>query len=185
MTGRTPASSSRRPDLRRAGAHRGCGYEQARMDRPHGSGQEMGRHARRNHGGPGSRQHLRGQARELIAQLVARSKDERPGRRGIVTEESITLDERRGMMAQRATEIRRRLAHVEVDRVALKQRRGDLEKFLLTAPGNHLGRGGGEGELPDHAPGRHTGGPQSAPAEADRGRAQRFQKALGRAEKHT
>ena len=39
------------------------------------------------------------------------------------------------MMAQRATEIRRRLAHVEVDRAALRQRRGELEKFLLTAPG--------------------------------------------------
>lgn len=56
-----------------------------------------------------------------------------------MTEESITLDERRGMMAQRATEIRRRLAHVEVDRVALKQRRGDLEKFLLTAPATTWG----------------------------------------------
>jgi hypothetical protein len=56
-----------------------------------------------------------------------------------VTEESITLDERRGMMAQRATDIRRRLAHVEVDRVALQQRRGDLEKFLLTAPGTTWG----------------------------------------------
>ena len=56
-----------------------------------------------------------------------------------MTEESITLDERRGMMAQRATEIRRRLAHVEVGRVALQQRRGDLENFLLTAPGTTWG----------------------------------------------
>ena len=56
-----------------------------------------------------------------------------------MTEESITLDERRGMMAQRATEIRRRLAHVEVDRAALKERRGELEKFLLTAPGTSWG----------------------------------------------
>lgn len=56
-----------------------------------------------------------------------------------MTEESITLDEHRGMMAQRATEIRRRLAHVEIDRVTLLQRRGDLEKFLLTAPGTTWG----------------------------------------------
>jgi hypothetical protein len=39
------------------------------------------------------------------------------------------------MMAQRATEIRRRLAHVEVDRTALRERRDELERFLLTAPG--------------------------------------------------
>lgn len=39
------------------------------------------------------------------------------------------------MMAQRATEIRRRLAHVEVDRAVLRQRRDGLERFLLTAPG--------------------------------------------------
>ena len=51
-----------------------------------------------------------------------------------MTEESITLDERRGMMAQRATEIRRRLAHVEVDQAALRERREVLERFLLTAP---------------------------------------------------
>lgn len=56
-----------------------------------------------------------------------------------MTEESITLDERRGMMAQRATEIRRRLAHVEVDREAVQERRGELEKFLLTAPGTTWG----------------------------------------------
>lgn len=50
-----------------------------------------------------------------------------------MTDDAITLDARRGMMAQRATEIRRRLAHVEADQDALRQRRGDLEKFLLTA----------------------------------------------------
>jgi len=56
-----------------------------------------------------------------------------------VTDKSITLDERRGMMAQRATEIRRRLAHAELDRAALRQRRGELEKYLLTAPGTTWG----------------------------------------------
>lgn len=52
-----------------------------------------------------------------------------------MAEESITLDEHRGMMAQRATEIRRHLADVEVDRAAQRQRRDDLESFLLAAPG--------------------------------------------------
>ena len=46
----------------------------------------------------------------------------------------IQLDEHRGMAAQHATEIRRRLAEVEADQVALRDRRTELEKFLLTAP---------------------------------------------------
>jgi len=53
--------------------------------------------------------------------------------------EPIALDEHRGMAAQRTTEIRRRLAHIEVDWAALQQRRGELEKFLLTAPGTSWG----------------------------------------------
>ena len=44
------------------------------------------------------------------------------------------LDERRGMAAQQATEIRRRRAEVEADQAALRQRRTELEKFLLAAP---------------------------------------------------
>jgi hypothetical protein len=43
------------------------------------------------------------------------------------------------MMAQRATDIRRRLAHVEIDRATLRERRGELEKFLLAAPGTSWG----------------------------------------------
>ena len=35
---------------------------------------------------------------------------------------------------QQATEIRRRLAEVEADQEALRERRTDLEKFLLAAP---------------------------------------------------
>ena len=46
----------------------------------------------------------------------------------------IVLDEHRGMAAQRATEIRRRLAEVEADQAALRERRTELEKFLLAAP---------------------------------------------------
>jgi hypothetical protein len=47
--------------------------------------------------------------------------------------EPIVLDEQRGMAAQQATEIRRRLAEVEGDQAALRQRRTELEKFLLAA----------------------------------------------------
>lgn len=46
----------------------------------------------------------------------------------------IVLDEHRGMAAQQATEIRRRLSEVEADQAALRERRTDLEKFLLAAP---------------------------------------------------
>ena len=46
----------------------------------------------------------------------------------------IELDDHRGMRAQRATEIRRRLAEVEADQSALRERRTELEKFLLAAP---------------------------------------------------
>ena len=46
----------------------------------------------------------------------------------------VVLDEHRGMMAQKATEIRRHLAAVEAQQVALRQRQAELEKFLLAAP---------------------------------------------------
>src|SRR4029453_1331272 len=46
----------------------------------------------------------------------------------------IVLDEHRGMAAQEATEIRRRLAEVEADQATLRERRTELEKFLLAAP---------------------------------------------------
>ena len=49
-------------------------------------------------------------------------------------DDPIVLDEHRGMGAQKATEIRRRLSEVEADQVALRQRRTELEKFLLAAP---------------------------------------------------
>ena len=46
----------------------------------------------------------------------------------------IDLDEHRGMAAQKATEIRRRLAEVEADQAALRQRRAEVERFLVAAP---------------------------------------------------
>jgi hypothetical protein len=44
------------------------------------------------------------------------------------------LDDRRGMAAQVATDLRRMRAEVEADQAALKQRREDLEKLLASAP---------------------------------------------------
>ena len=55
-------------------------------------------------------------------------------RRAVVRDDPVVLDERRGMAAQKATEIRRRRAEVEADQAALRQRRTELEKFLLAAP---------------------------------------------------
>ncbi|MGH6898341.1 MAG: hypothetical protein ACREJ5_17615 [Geminicoccaceae bacterium] len=49
-------------------------------------------------------------------------------------QDPIVLDEHRGMAAQQATEIRRRLSEVEADQAALRDRRTELEKFLLAAP---------------------------------------------------
>jgi hypothetical protein len=49
----------------------------------------------------------------------------------------IVLDEHRGMAAQQATEIRRRLAEVEADQATLRERRTELEKFLVAAPASN------------------------------------------------
>ena len=49
-------------------------------------------------------------------------------------DDPVVLDEHRGMSAQQATEIRRRLAEVEADQAALRGRRTELENFLLAAP---------------------------------------------------
>jgi hypothetical protein len=51
-----------------------------------------------------------------------------------MTNEPIELDEHRGMNAQKATEIRRRLHEVQVDQAALRERQAELEKFLVAAP---------------------------------------------------
>jgi hypothetical protein len=48
--------------------------------------------------------------------------------------EPIDLDEHRGMTAQRATDIRRRLQEVVADQAALRHRQEELEAFLATEP---------------------------------------------------
>jgi len=51
-----------------------------------------------------------------------------------MTDQTIDLDERRGMAAQKATEIRRLVAEVEADAQALSRRQHALEDQLLAAP---------------------------------------------------
>jgi len=51
-----------------------------------------------------------------------------------MTDKTIELDEHRGMKAQKATEIRRLLAEVEADQLALRLRQDDLEKHLVATP---------------------------------------------------
>ena len=51
-----------------------------------------------------------------------------------MTGKAIELDAHRGMMAQKATELRRLLAEVEADERALRLRQEELEAHLLAAP---------------------------------------------------
>ena len=45
-----------------------------------------------------------------------------------------TLDKHRGLLAQKATELRRLQIEVETDQAALKAREEELEKFFLAGP---------------------------------------------------
>jgi hypothetical protein len=51
-----------------------------------------------------------------------------------MTEEPVNLDGRRGIAAQRDTEIRRDLHEVQVDQAAFRGRQEELENFLDAAP---------------------------------------------------
>ena len=51
-----------------------------------------------------------------------------------MTDQPINLDRRRGMAAQKLTEIRRLLAEVEANEQALRDRQQELETQLLAAP---------------------------------------------------
>lgn len=56
-------------------------------------------------------------------------------RRLALTDDPVDLDERRGMAAQKATELRReRLHEFQADQAALRRRQEELEKLLLAAP---------------------------------------------------
>ncbi|MPZ56894.1 MAG: hypothetical protein GEU91_10445 [Rhizobiales bacterium] len=51
-----------------------------------------------------------------------------------MTDETIDLDEHRGMAAQKATDLRRLLAEVEANEKALRLRQDELESHLVAAP---------------------------------------------------
>src|SRR5258705_13146614 len=51
-----------------------------------------------------------------------------------MTERTIELDQHRGMLAQKATEIRRLVADVEADARALRLRQEELEMQLVAVP---------------------------------------------------
>jgi hypothetical protein len=51
-----------------------------------------------------------------------------------MTDRTIDLDAHRGMMAQKATEIRRLLSEVEANEKALRLRQDELEAQLVAAP---------------------------------------------------
>ena len=51
-----------------------------------------------------------------------------------MTDRTIELDNHRGMAAQKATELRRRLAEVQADGKALQVRQEELEINLMAAP---------------------------------------------------
>jgi hypothetical protein len=51
-----------------------------------------------------------------------------------MTDKAIDLDQRRGMAAQKATDLRRLLVEVEADQRALRPRQEELESHLLAAP---------------------------------------------------
>jgi hypothetical protein len=52
-------------------------------------------------------------------------------------DQPVTLDSHRGMAAQKATEIRRRLSEVEADQEALRESQAELEKYLISAPSHN------------------------------------------------
>ncbi len=52
----------------------------------------------------------------------------------VMTEKTIDLDQHRGMAAQKATDLRRMLADVEANEVALRIRQDELETHLVAAP---------------------------------------------------
>jgi hypothetical protein len=51
-----------------------------------------------------------------------------------MTEKTTDLDKHRGMVAQKATDLRRLRIEVENEHAALKARQEELEKFFLAAP---------------------------------------------------
>src|ERR1700751_3805108 len=59
---------------------------------------------------------------------------DRQGKAAIMTDKTINLDQRRGMAAQRATELRRLLAEVQANDRDLRRRQDELESHLVADP---------------------------------------------------
>jgi hypothetical protein len=57
-----------------------------------------------------------------------------------MTDKTIDLDRRRGMEAQKATDLRRLLAEVEANERALRLRQDELEAHLADAPAASWGK---------------------------------------------
>ena len=51
-----------------------------------------------------------------------------------VTDGPVELDEHRGMVAQKSTEIRRRLHEVQADQAALRRRQEEFERYAVAGP---------------------------------------------------
>ena len=51
-----------------------------------------------------------------------------------MTDRTVDLDKRRGMAAQKATDLRRLLSEVEANEKTLRRRQDDLEAHLVAAP---------------------------------------------------
>ena len=51
-----------------------------------------------------------------------------------MTDTPVELDEHRGMAAQKATEIRRRLHELQADQAALRTRQEEFERYAVAAP---------------------------------------------------
>ena len=51
-----------------------------------------------------------------------------------MTDEPLDLDSHRGMMAQKATDLRRALGEVETHALELRQRQAKIERHLLSVP---------------------------------------------------
>jgi hypothetical protein len=76
-----------------------------------------------------------GECTAASAGFLIRPVDLQPAESGqILAEDTVDLDGRRGMAAQKATGMRRLLAAVEADHAALRTRQEELEHFLLAAP---------------------------------------------------
>ncbi|HSA80943.1 MAG TPA: hypothetical protein VLE23_08975 [Geminicoccaceae bacterium] len=94
--------------------------------------------------------------------------------------DAIVLDEHRGMAAQKATEIRRRLSEVEADQAALRGRRTELEKFLIAAPAPTWREAAEKARYLIGLFATTSMGARSAPSEAHCRCARRLQQAGGR-----